>query len=79
MTRPATRCTAQIDGPKIDASGNVAWRRQCKLMTTHSSGRCRFHPTRYDDRLPEYPGMRSGEIARRRQRATPSTRADDLP
>lgn len=32
----ARQCSKEIDGPKINAAGNVAWRRQCKNRTTHS-------------------------------------------
>jgi hypothetical protein len=39
----ASRCTKEIDGPKIDGRGNVAWRRRCQNKTTDQSGRCRFH------------------------------------
>lgn len=53
----AQRCSFEIDGPKIDRRGNVAWRRQCKKMTTHPSGRCQYHPSSYDDdRVAWYPG-----------------------
>ena len=66
MKAKAVRCGHSIDGPKINGAGVVAWRRQCKNMTTHPSGLCRFHPSRYDDdRVKWYPGDRAEWRAKR--------------
>lgn len=69
MAKQARQCTYQIDGPPIDARGNVAWRRQCRIKTTHSSGRCRFHPTAYDERQRWYPGERTVDRQYRQEAA----------
>jgi hypothetical protein len=56
----ARRCSKEIDGPKINGAGVVAWRRGCRNMTKHPTGRCRFHPLRHDDdRRAWYPGERT--------------------
>lgn len=55
----ARQCSKEIDGPKIGRL--VAWRKRCRNRTTHSTGRCRFHPLRGSDdgRQPWYPGERT--------------------
>lgn len=70
MKPKAVRCSKYIDGPKINAAGNVAWRRQCQKMTTHPSGRCRFHPSGQlsDDREPSWVGERTVDREARQQR-----------
>lgn len=54
--KEAVRCSKQIDGPKINGAGTVAWRRECKNRTRNRTGRCRFHPTRFDGVIECYPG-----------------------
>lgn len=44
----AVRCSKEIDGPKINARGVVAWRKRCGNKTTHPSGRCYLHRLRAD-------------------------------
>lgn len=38
----AKRCGAAIDGPKVGYHV-VAWRKHCRNLTTHESGRCHLH------------------------------------
>lgn len=40
-TKPAQRCTATIEGPKVGRL--VMWRKPCKNRTRHPSGKCHIH------------------------------------